>query len=88
MDDRYAINAAKTEIREGYRLGDVQRILSSYLVGFADLSDGFPSFGRDESRIVLEERLKQLFARYNVQLVTGFHVHQHRGRPSIRLWLA
>ena len=69
MDDRYAINAVKTEIREGYRLGDVQRILSSYLTGFGDLSDGFPSFGGDESKIVLEERLKQLFARYNAELV-------------------
>lgn len=69
MDDRYAINAAKTEIREGYRTGDVQRILSSYVTGFGDLSDGFPSFGGEESKIVLEERLKQLFARYDVELV-------------------
>lgn len=69
MDDRYAINAAKTEIREGYRLGEVQRILSSYMTGFADFSGGFPSFGRDESKIIFEERLKQLFARYKVELV-------------------
>lgn len=30
MDDIYAINAAKTELREGYNTADVDRILSLF----------------------------------------------------------
>lgn len=69
MDDRYAINAAKTEIREGYNSGDVERILAVYLDGFGDMSDGFPSLGRAESKAALRERLNQLFFRYQVEFV-------------------
>ena len=68
MDDRYAINLGKTEIREGYRTGDVERILDQYADGFGDLSYGFPSFGGTESKTVLRERLTALFARHCVSL--------------------
>src|SRR5918996_5350619 len=44
LDDRYAINAAKTELREGYKNADVERILSVYADAFTDMSDGQPSF--------------------------------------------
>lgn len=68
MDDRYAINLGKTEIREGYGAGDVERILHQYAEGFSDFSYGFPSFGRSESKMVLRERLVAMFARYTVTL--------------------
>ena len=68
MDDRYAINLGKSEIREGYRTGDVERILSQYAIGYGDLSYGFPSFGGTESKRVLRERLTALFARHAVTL--------------------
>ncbi len=68
MDDRYAINLGKSEIREGYRTGDVERILNQYADGFGDLSYGFPSFGGAESKAVLRERLTALFACHRVTL--------------------
>ena len=68
LDDRYAINLGKTEIRDGYRTGDVERILNQYADGFGDFSHGFPSFGGAESKAVLRERLMALFARYRVTL--------------------
>ncbi len=69
MDDHYAINVAKTEIREGYNTGDVERVLSAYLDGFTYLSDGLPSFGAGESLVVLRERLTRLFTRFHVEFV-------------------
>ena len=66
-DDRYAINVAKTEIREGYNTGDPERILARLAVGFTDLSFGFPSFAREEARDVLRVRLNVLFASYEVE---------------------
>ena len=65
-DDRYAINLAYAEIREGYREGDVSRILARYAGEVGDLSNGFPSFGRAEAHAVYRERLQQMFAAYNV----------------------
>ncbi len=68
MNDRYAINLGKTEIREGYRTGDVERILDQYADTFSDLSHGFPSFGGTDAKTVFRERLTALFARYRVLL--------------------
>ncbi len=67
MDDRYTINAAKTEIREGYNTGSVDRILAQLSPGYTDLSDGFPSCARDEARAVLRARLDVLFAENQVE---------------------
>src|SRR3974390_733074 len=44
MDDVYAINLAKTILREGYNEGDPERVLSVYDDTFADMSFGMPSF--------------------------------------------
>lgn len=44
LDDRYAINAAKTKLREGYNNADVERILSVFADGFTDMTDGQASF--------------------------------------------
>ncbi len=69
MDDRYAIHAAKTEIREGYDTGDVERIASIYAEGFGYLAHGLPSFSGAESKAVLRELLTALFAANEVSLV-------------------
>ncbi len=50
LDDRYAINAAKTELREGYNNADVERILAVFADGFTDLSAGQASFYRRRCR--------------------------------------
>jgi hypothetical protein len=42
MDDFYAINAAKTEFREGFNLGDVARILAIADPDLVSFSDGHP----------------------------------------------
>ena len=70
MDSRYPIHLAKTEIREGYNTGDVDRVIAQLAPGYTDLSDGFPSCARDEARDVLRTRLSLLFSRYAVELVS------------------
>ena len=71
MDDIYAINLAKTEFREAYNTGDVQRLLSVYADAFTDMSVGVASFFGAEARQVLQSRLAKLFARYHVTLVVS-----------------
>jgi ketosteroid isomerase-like protein len=70
MDDFYAINAAKTELREGYNTADVDRILSVFADAFTDMSDNLPSFysssGRN-TKTVLRARLEKLFREYAVE---------------------
>ena len=69
MNDIDAINAAKTEFREAYNTGDVDRLLSVFADGFADLSAGVPSFFGEEARSVLRSRTANLFQNYRATLV-------------------
>jgi ketosteroid isomerase-like protein len=69
LDDRYAINAAKTELREGYKNADVERILSVYADAFTDMSDGQPSFFGADAKLVLRAKLEKLFREYQVEWV-------------------
>jgi hypothetical protein len=57
LDDRYAINAAKTELREGYNNADVERILSVFAESFTDMTSGQPSFFGVDAKTVLRARL-------------------------------
>lgn len=71
MDDIYAINAAKTELREGYNAADVDRILSVFADAFTDMSDNLPSFhstNGPNAKTVLRARLERLFREYTVEL--------------------
>jgi ketosteroid isomerase-like protein len=43
MDDLYAINAAKTEFREGFNMADASRILAIADPDLVNFSDGQPS---------------------------------------------
>jgi ketosteroid isomerase-like protein len=68
MDDLYAINAAKTEFREGFNAGDAARILAIADPELVSFSDGQPSeFGKSGLE-ALEIRLKSLFERYAATL--------------------
>jgi ketosteroid isomerase-like protein len=60
-DDQHEISVAKTEYREAYNSGDVDRLLSVFASGFTDCSDGEPSFYGSEARRALELRTRRLF---------------------------
>ena len=78
MDDAHAIRLAKTELREAYRAGNVNRVLSLFSDGLGDLSSGYSSFWGPEAKAVLGHRLRQLFARYRAKLaVTVISIHVH-----------
>ena len=69
MDDLYAINAAKTEFREGFNLGDTSRILAIADADLVNFSDGAPSEFGQSGLDVLQTRLTALFERFTVKLV-------------------
>jgi ketosteroid isomerase-like protein len=69
MDNTYQINLAKTEFREGYNQGDVDRILRVFdEEGFTDMSEGGASSYGEASLEALSQRSKELFAKYAVTL--------------------
>lgn len=69
MDDSYLINTAKTDFREAYNHGDVERLLSVFdEEGFTDMSEGGPSLYDQAAREGLRERSTELFAQYDVKL--------------------
>ncbi len=71
MNEIYAINAAKTELREGYNTADVDRILSVFADAFTDMSDNQPTFRSSSgpnAKTILRARLEKLFHEYKVEL--------------------
>jgi ketosteroid isomerase-like protein len=68
MDDRLAINLAKTELREGFLAGDVERVLSVFQEGFVNWSDGAASKFGLEATTDLRQKLTRLFDEYQVKL--------------------
>jgi hypothetical protein len=68
LDHYYAINVAKTELREGYKNGDVERILAIFADSFTDMRMGQASFYGVDSKTVLRARLEKLFREHGVEL--------------------
>ena len=69
MSDVYAINVSKTEFREGYNNGDVDRVMAVFQPdGFTDMSEGEPSKYGTEASAVWRKRLAELFEEYSVKL--------------------
>jgi ketosteroid isomerase-like protein len=68
MDDAYAIRLAKTKLRNAYSEGNVKGVLSVFADAYSDMSAGLASFYGVEARAVLKHRLRNLFAKYDVQL--------------------
>ena len=62
MNDTYSIRLAKTELREGYNTGNVDRILSLFSDGLGDLSTGCASFWGAEAKAVLRHRFPREIA--------------------------
>jgi ketosteroid isomerase-like protein len=68
-EDRYAINAANAEMREGYKTADMERILSVFADTLTDLSAGSPTFFGPDGKFVLKGRLEKLFREFEIEFV-------------------
>ena len=68
QDDQYAISVGKTEYREAYNTGDVDRLLAVFATQFTDCSDGEPSFYGEEAARALRLRTRELFHTYQVEM--------------------
>jgi len=68
MDDLYAINAAKTEFRECFSLGDTSRMLAIADPDLVTFSDGQPSEFGKSGLDALKIRLEELFERFTAKL--------------------
>lgn len=69
MTDEDLIHQTKTEFREGFNNGDPARVLRCFgSNGFANLSDGMPSFWGDDARRMMLLQLEETFARFDVEL--------------------
>ena len=69
MNDIYRINLAKTEFREAYNTGDVERLLEVFNAdGFTDMTEGGPSKYGAEASSMLRDQASALFAEYSVRL--------------------
>jgi len=51
MDDSYAIRLAKTKLRDAYKEGDVDGVLSVFGDAYSDMSVGLASFYGAEASI-------------------------------------
>ena len=69
MDDIYKINIAKTEFREAYNTGDVDRLLGVFTGdGFTSMFEGGPSQFGSGARSSLRKETAELFDGYSVQM--------------------
>jgi ketosteroid isomerase-like protein len=68
MDDVYAINLAKTEIREAYKRADPDRLLAVVDEGLRDFSDRRQTGYGQSGREALRAHLEALFSKYNTRL--------------------
>jgi len=68
MDNLFAINAAKTEFRECFNLGDASRMLAIADLDLVSFSDGQPSEFCTSGLEALKTRLTNLFERFTAEL--------------------
>ena len=69
MDYIYRINLAKTEFREAYNTGDVERLLAVFNAGgFTDMTEGGPSKYAAEAISRMRNQASALFAECSVRL--------------------
>ncbi len=68
MDDRYAINAAKTEFREAFNAGDANRIIAILDPAFVYMADGHALARGVGAGDAIRAHFRDLLARYEVEL--------------------
>jgi ketosteroid isomerase-like protein len=66
--DQIAISRAKTEFRDAYNEGNVERLMAVFADEVKNWSEGDASFYGTEGRRSIELQASQLFARYQVDL--------------------
>ena len=69
MDDKYAINLAKTEIREAFDTANPGRLLAVLDESFISHAEGRRSAYGERGKAELGRYLKDLFDRYDARLV-------------------
>lgn len=69
MDDVYAINVVKTEFREAYNTGNVERLLAILDSGLVDLSNGRCSGYGEGGKAALRTYLQDVFAKFDARMV-------------------
>jgi ketosteroid isomerase-like protein len=68
MDDLHAINAAKSEFRDAFNLGDTDRLLAITDPDFVGFADGQPSEFGESGLVALKARLEDLFEHFAAKL--------------------
>lgn len=68
MNDEEAISLAKTEFREAYNNGDVERLLNVFADSLTNMSDGEASFFGREGKAALRWRATNLFRQYTATM--------------------
>jgi ketosteroid isomerase-like protein len=68
LDDLYLINVAKTEFREAYCAGNVDRLIAITDANFVDFSDERRGAFGDGARQALREHFETLFSRFKIEL--------------------
>lgn len=68
MNDEEAISIAKTEFREAYNNGDVERLLGIFADSFTDMSEGQASFYGAEAKSALRWRSSKLLREYTARM--------------------
>jgi len=70
MDDVYQINVAKSEFRDAFDAGDVDRLLSVFNPnGFTDMAEGGPTQYGAEAIVALRDQTGRLFANYSIRMI-------------------
>jgi len=68
VNDVYKINVAKTEFREAYNTGDVDRLLAVFAPsGFTDMSEDGPNRSGEQAKLNFRGRVSQLLEEYSVK---------------------
>ena len=68
MNRVYEINVAKSEFRDAYNAGNVDRLLAVFADEFTDMTAGAPSFFGADAESVFRSRMTKLLERYHATL--------------------
>jgi len=68
MDVEYAIELAKTEYRDAFNTGNIDRLLNLLSEGFVDMSEGHASLFGPDAREELRENVTKLLAKFQLEL--------------------